>query len=375
MELYEKFIKTNPRDNNRFKSFLNNNCSRIPILENLRAQGLPDDIARTECNSCNLCKKSIFEKKRSDIKKIIKDLKETPIFLLPEKLNGLSDKYLNIRLRVFETTNRDYDAITNYYDNLYQHIFYSLIFHFVQKLNEVGADNIYFSQIAEILISTKAFISDIKRIRDEYLEEQTTNQIDFDFYRKHNISKMTIYKEIVKIRERHNLTQRWEPWIEKMLYYDFESNKKIVFMYLPSGRILREKKLVRVNGRTGIVDVPIIAGDETMRQIEDFQDTYNVRINLEQPLKKRRPILEFEKYLRWYKAREEGLSYIDIFDRELDDHDEDWREFSEYRNTREDDSIIVLSDGRTREHIERQAINRIKYGVNKLRRKIFKEDK
>jgi len=116
---------------------------------------------------------------------------------------------------------------------------------------------------------------------------------------------------------------------------------------------------------------PTIVGDETNRQLEQFGLNREGRPNSRN---KRKPILEFDKYLRWYKASEAGRSYRDIFDDELVNHFEDWRDFKEYRDG---NTVVIrtLSDGRTRGQWERRAKNRIKYGVLKLKNKIFEEYK
>jgi hypothetical protein len=233
-------------------------------------------------------------------------------------------------------------------------------------------DNVYFAQIAEMLLSTKAFISNINRVREIYLEKQTSSQNDFDFYKKPGVSKKTIYSEIAEIAKRYKLSKRWEPWLEKILYYDFYKNKKIIYRYIPTGKIIRNKRKIIEDGRVKFIDEPVIVGDETESELRDFQDTYNININLNNPSRRRKPIQEFEKQLRWYKMREDNISYIDIFDSELDSHLKDWREFKEYKEHR-NDNTTSLPSGRTKAEVERMAINRLKSGVNKLRERISKE--
>jgi len=377
MRLYEQFLKINPRHYSNRQEFIKNNCPTAKLIEDLNRRGLysfvENPYIQDKCSKCDLCKKRVFIDSRKLIKDTLKELKSSWIIYLPGKLESISEEYLNLRMLILETTDDSYEMGLDF-SNLRQMIIYDVLEDFMERLNSLGTDNKYFSQIVQILLSTKDFISDINRIREEYLEDQTGKESGYDFYRKPDIRRSDIYKEIVKIRKKYLLAQRWESWIEEILYYDFNKNKKIIYRSLPSGRILKNIKPVHENGQIKVIKESAVVEDETKREMEDFNHIYGSNINLAQAMKKkRRPILEFEKQLRWYNMRGEGISYIDIFDRELDNYFQDWKEFEEYKRVRDDDSVRVLSNNRTKGQIEQMVINRIKTGVNKLRQRVYKQ--
>lgn len=378
MRLCEQFIKINPRYNDKVISFIKGNCPKVQTMDELRGIGLPIEglVVRTGCDGCNLCKKSVFIKNRNYIKNIADELESTNIVFLPEKLSNIADKYLNIKMRIGEDSSGSY-KLKLQYDNLWQLIIADLVKHFNYKLNKIYSQDVYFLQIAEILVSTKKFIKDVKNLKliyDNYLEALKNAWTDNDFFVDPKTSKSAIYKELQRLMDKYLLSDRWGMWMEQFLHYDLKKNKKNIFRYIPNGRIIKKKKKIIEDGIASFVDEPVIVGDETESELRIFQETYNIDINLNNPSRRRRPILEFEKQFRWYRMREDGKSYIDIIDYELNNHLKDWWEFKEYKEHKDDDSTILPS-GREKAKVERMIINRIKSGLHKLNERIYEEIK
>ena len=381
MRLFEKFIKINPRYTDKVKDFIKDNCPQAKTIEELKDMGLGSTVNDLEikngCETCNLCKNNVFKKSRDNLKKLVKELENTDRALVPEKFSEISDKFLNIRFRVGDKPGENY-KIDLKYDNLHQIIISDALKYYSRRLNKINLDEIYFSQIAEILISTNTFIDDIKNIKKmnyEYMKAMSDAQTDNEYFRNPLTSRVPINEEIIRVMKKYLISERWSAWIKNILSFDFEKNKKVIFRFLPNGTVLLKREFKIINGTPKLTKEPIVAGDESPKEIQDFQNKYHINIQMNQTSRKKRPILEFKKYLGWYKLHEEGKSYLNIFDIELEENFDNWREFSEYKSVMDNDDITTLSNGMTKIQVERMAINRIKYGIYKLRRRIFKEIK
>ncbi|MFC2159244.1 hypothetical protein ACFLQS_00805 [Actinomycetota bacterium] len=364
--IYKEFLKTNPKNIEIRKRFICSYCSRAKdaisisaelgrdrrqidsssngmraviesIITNISLESLRDliessDLRDNYCDDCNLCFPNEFKSKRKKFKNLVSDLDSNTGILLKKKLEEICDNYLQTSLKLNEDQEGNY-TIQFTANNLYQLILIDFVNSFLNKLNEEKNVRKYFLQISKILLSTNSFLTNIEKVRDRYMVEKPFGNTTPDYYRKSEFTHEDIHQVIEKILKEYWLSPRWKTWVYNILIHDIDKRKNLINTFLP-----------------------------------DMSNSFS-------STRKKRPILEFNKYLRWYKAREEGQSYIDIFDDELDNHIEDWREFSEYSEVRDNNNIRVLSDGRTVKQVERIAINRIKYGVYRLRRRIFKEDK
>lgn len=396
MSLYNTFLEIDPKKSKQVINFLVDNCESCrdlmlllvamnapgqekinhEIFLNIKnkmslerlSQTLKDFNLDKNCEGCGLCSIKNFREKRQTVKKLICELNDINGDSLLINLNKMLSENLEVTLSL-KKINRGKYSYNCKFRNLYQNIFFDLIENYKDRLDALVDLQDYFSQIAQILISTKKFIKDIKIIRDSYMHPKGNF-----YYRKDNILPKIIFDEIQNLRVKYKLYRRWEVWIYNILSHDISKYPSEIYNSIPDGSVYGGFLLPSNYVKKEITKEPFIVGDEAERNISDFKAETGQAMDIEIRNNRRKPITEFKKQLRWYKLMEERKSYIDIIDSELDSHIEDWEEFRDYKDA-QSRGIRVLVDGKKEEYYERMAINRIKVGIKIIKDRIYKEYK
>jgi hypothetical protein len=158
--------------------------------------------------------------------------------------------------------------------------------------------------------------------------------------------------------KKYKFEPRWQNWIMCLIFYDFKKSIKYCLKYLPSGSVGKLRIFEKINEEFRQIDIkPILVGDETKKQIDDFNKEYPGKINSYSP-SRRKPITEFNKNLRWFKLKEEGYSYFRIYKKDIKDNSSDWND--------------LLDDPDKKHYAESLGIDRIKQGVKEIRDRINK---
>jgi hypothetical protein len=412
MRLYKLFIEVNPKYSEQILKFISDYCFEIrgyignektlecyriinitteqekkierQIYNRLSLKNLGEQAkaGKDICKGCYLCDRQAFTQKRSNLKDIIENLNSKYISNAGklEILNKIIND-INIDLKLNQKPNGSIDWKKSA-KNLYQDTQLDLIEDYVPKIEKIDDESEYFRQIAQILLSTKDFINDIHKIREAYLEKyyiinQPTNRFvrKFDKENKKYFDYGIIYNELGKIREKYKLRLRWIYWLSNILFNDFESNSSIALKGIPDGTIYRDKILVIKDNKL-VPEITVdIVGDETKEVIKLYKEEYGEEIDISYKKRHRKPILEFEKYLRWYKLKQDGNNFYEIYHINSSEFPEDWEEFKDHKKQTEE--TIFISDQKLTidevAKIDKKIKNRIKKAINLFKNRIYKQ--
>lgn len=370
MGLLEEFLNTNQRYSYKAKYFVLSHCkhldpyvlfeSMIITSKEIGSIEITDEIRNTinkqatlsklknfinkqrianKCIGCMLCNRKEFIEKRKLIKKLLNEFNDIGILGLDIKLNEIFDKYLQWTLKISKDNNGNY--FKNYeVKNLFQEIITDLIDTIIKKLNHIDDNNKFFYQIAVLLISTKDFMNDIENIRTIYLDKGPGGQDFPDFVRKisnayiqGSIPHEIINEEILLVMQKYNLNYRWEAWLHNILYHDINKKPNYFYNNIPFVYVDVKNKFVIKDGKKVLAAEPVLIGDENKEAIELFNKRNNQNL-IYDPVKKRYKQMNedvFEKYLRWYKLRQKGTKYREIFKIDKENFPKDWQNMKDYK--------------------------------------------
>lgn len=375
IKLYQGFIDSNTKYSNKIFSFIKRNCIianfKINDLENIKLDKAKeiklaalrdyDSFFNDEnrCDNCNLCDRFVFKEKRKLLKSNMKKLfiRETNDSEKEKILDDITQELNLISFHIKKDIKGKF-CKTILLKNLYQRIIDSFIDDVIKKLNNEEDVEEYFLQVARILINTKEFKKDINNIRKKFFKRIKDRNSFTDYLLKDQNLTYSINQNIEKILNKYNLAPRWENWVNSLLYYDQKKILECTIDYLPTGSLGIRRIFEKNKGGLKEIGIePIYVGDETKEELERFKRKYGKDVSIDISKKRRKPIFEFEKYLRWYKLYEKGKKPIDIYDIDKQNHPGDWKDLLSYDCEARAETI---------------AMSRIQKGIQDLRDRIKK---
>lgn len=313
---------------------------------------------------CRLCERKEFDRKRKFLDNLIKEASSiyTPIFNKKRDLNILAKEIGSIDFAIVVDESGKF-ILKKRPVTLFQRIIINFFEDFLGELNKikkVESVSKYFLQIAIIFLEKKSFKDNIERIREKYyVKQEDISKVSPYFFKGSYIELKEFDSEIKKLMEEYNFYPRWRNWIICTIINGFKNNLDCCLQYIPTGSVGKLRKVLVKSGEAEDIGIdPIYVGDETKKQIDGFEEKYEQKIDIDTLKSRRKPITEFDKYLRWFKLKEKGCSYSKLYKKDSKDNPSDWAD--------------LLNHPNKKYYAESLSTDRIKQGLKEIRDRINK---
>jgi len=377
--LYEKLKDFKPKDLDDLKK------KKKKILENIKLSDFNKISIFEECNSCDLCEYKSFCRIKKDLYEMLDNILMGKL-QAERTINDFIKKIGNINFKVIEDSRGKFRLQKG--ETLRQIIYFDFIQNIVERLNEYfGKQNMYYKQIARLLLVNSDFLERLEIIRSEYfrpreIEGYTIYHPDKKFSK--NFSGFQ--KKIFELRKEFNITQRWEPYIiQGMLIYPINDYGELV---VPEDRPVPRPTDGTPGRLLSIVDgkklpiKPIIVGDESEDMISAYVRKYGIEIKkYKRTGRYRQPLKNFNRDFRWYRKyqrkikikgiKTKGSIFSEIFFDDVKNHPEDWEEHDYIDYLKESNKMTDIS----KEDIEIKGSNRIRAVIYRLDNIVYRQEK